>query len=111
MRLHEAMRKVIREFGAAIREEKRLLGALADYRAFDEFPAVRQILQAAVEDGYGKELGGKSLDGESPDYQACAERVKEALAAEHHFKKELAGYAVDCVSYALPHDTLGDRAP
>lgn len=101
MRLHEAMRKVIREFGAAILEEKRLLGALADYRAFDEFPAVRQILQAAVEDGYGKELGGKSLDGESPDYLACAERVKEALAAEHHFKKELAGYAVDCVSYAL----------
>lgn len=101
MRLHEAMRKVIREFGAAILEEKRLLGALADYRAFDEFPAVRQILQAAVEDGYGKELGGKSLDGESPDYLACAERVKEALAAEHHFKKELADYAVDCISYAL----------
>lgn len=101
MRLHEAMRKVIREFGAAILEEKRLLSVLADYRAFEEFPAVRQILQAAVEDGYGKELGGKSLDGESPDYLACAERVKEALAAEHHFKKELAGYAVDCVSYAL----------
>ena len=101
MRLHEAMRKVIREFGAAILEEKRFLSVLADYRAFDEFPAVRQILQAVVSDGYGKELCGKSLDGDSSEYLPCADRVKKALAADHHFKKELADYAVDCISFAL----------
>ena len=101
MRLHEAMRKVIREFGAAILEEKRLLSVLADYRAFEEFPAVRQILQSVVSDGYGKELCGKSLDGDSSEYLPCADKVKKALAADHHFKKELADYAVDCISYAL----------
>jgi len=101
MRLHEAMRKVIREFGAAILEEKRFLSVLADYRAFDEFPAVRQILQAVVSDGYGKELCGKSLDGDSSEYLPCADKVKKALSADHHFKKELADYAVDCISFAL----------
>jgi len=101
MRLHEAMRKVIREFGAAILEEKRLLSVLADYRAFEEFPAVRQILQSVVSDGYGKELCGKSLDGDSSEYLPCADKVKKALAADHHFKKELADYSVDCISYAL----------
>lgn len=101
MRLHEAMRKVIREFGAAILEEKRFLSVLSDYRAFDEFPAVRQILQAVVSDGYGKELCGKSLDGDSSEYLPCADRVKKALAADHQFKKELADYAVDCISFAL----------
>ena len=95
------MRKVIREFGAAILEEKRFLSVLADYRAFDEFPAVRQILQAVVSDGYGKELCGKSLDGDSSEYLPCADRVKKALAADHQFKKELADYAVDCISFAL----------
>ena len=101
MRLHEAMRKVIREFGAAILEEKRFLSVISDYRAFDEFPAVRQILQAVVSDGYGKELCGKSLDGDSSEYLPCADRVKKALAADHQFKKELADYAVDCISFAL----------
>ena len=101
MRLHEAMRMVIRECGAAILEEKRLLSVLADYRAFEEFPAVRQILQSVVSDGYGKELCGKSLDGDSSEYLPCADKVKKALAADHHFKKELADYAVDCISYAL----------
>jgi len=95
------MRKVIREFGAAILEEKRFLSVLSDYRAFDEFPAVRQILQAVVSDGYGKELCGKSLDGDSSEYLPCADRVKKALAADHQFKKELADYAVDCISFAL----------
>ena len=90
-----------REFGAAILEEKRFLSVLADYRAFDEFPAVRQILQAVVSDGYGKELCGKSLDGDSSEYLPCADRVKKALAADHQFKKELADYAVDCISFAL----------
>ena len=95
------MRKVIREFGAAILEEKRFLSVLSDYRAFDEFPAVRQILQAVVSDGYGKELCGKSLDGDSSEYLPCADKVKKALSADHHFKKELADYAVDCISFAL----------
>ena len=95
------MRKVIREFGAAILEEKRFLSVISDYRAFDEFPAVRQILQAVVSDGYGKELCGKSLDGDSSEYLPCADRVKKALAADHQFKKELADYAVDCISFAL----------
>ena len=101
MKLHEAMRKVIREFGANLLREERFLNFLADYRAFDDFPAVRQILQSVVSDGYGNGLCELSLDGNIADYMSCADDVKEALVKKHHFKKELVCFAVDSISFAL----------
>ena len=48
MKLHEALRKTIREYGISVIREKRLMGFLGDCRAFDEYPAVRDVMKAIV---------------------------------------------------------------
>lgn len=56
MKLHDAMRKTVREYGVRVISEKRLIFILADLKAFEEYPAVKQVLEAIVSGGAGKEL-------------------------------------------------------
>jgi len=56
MKLHEPPGKVIRQSGVSVLPEKRLAFMLPDFRAFEECPATRQVLEAIVEDGSGKWL-------------------------------------------------------
>ena len=45
MKLHEALRKTIRHYGISVIEDKRLLSFLAGYRAFDDFPAMKEVMR------------------------------------------------------------------
>ena len=56
MSLHEALRKSVRLFGISVLGEERLMPILSDFRAFDEFPAMRQVMGSAIADGRLKEL-------------------------------------------------------
>ena len=56
MKLHEALRKVIRHFGVNVIEEKRLMSFLADYRAFDDYPAVKEVMRAIATGDSGKKI-------------------------------------------------------
>ena len=41
MKLNESLRKIIRQFGTNVLSEKRLLFILSDFRAFEEYPALK----------------------------------------------------------------------
>ena len=56
MKLHEALRKVIRHFGINVIEEKRLMSFLADYKAFDDYPAVKEVMRAIATGDSGKKI-------------------------------------------------------
>ena len=56
MKLQDALRKVIRQFGISIIQDKRLMSFLAVYKSFDEFPVLRQVMKVIAEGEYGKEL-------------------------------------------------------
>lgn len=101
MRLEEALRKVIRQFGVSVLQEKRLMFVLSDFRAFNDYPAVKQVFQSIVSDGSGKELCCLFLDDDSEGCLAYARNLKKSLAADRHFKQELADYAVDSITFAL----------
>ena len=101
MKLQDATKKIIEEEGISILEEKRLVFLLADYLAFDDFPAVKPVMRSIVLDGYGKELCRLGSGGNRNDYLGYAGSLKEALARDRHFRRELADYAVDCITYAL----------
>lgn len=58
MKLEEALRKAVREFGISVLREKRLLYILSDLRAFDEYPAMRRVFEALVSGGFAKEISG-----------------------------------------------------
>lgn len=52
MKLQDALTKIIREFGMSVLREKRLIFLLSDYKAFDDYPAVHQVMRAIVENGF-----------------------------------------------------------
>jgi len=101
MKLQDALKKIIREFGMSVLREKRLLFILSDYKAFDDYPAVKQIMQSIAEDGYGKELCRLVMDGNSEECLNYAGRLKKTLSGDKHFKPELADYAVDCILFSM----------
>lgn len=54
MKLQEALRKVIRQFGGSVIQEKRLMSFLADYKAFDDYPAVKEVMRAIATGDWGR---------------------------------------------------------
>lgn len=101
MKLQDALKKIIREFGMSVLREKRLVFLLSDYKAFDDYPSVKQIMKSIAEDGYGKELCRLGMDGSSGECLNYAGRLKKTLSGDKHFKPELADYAVDCVLFSV----------
>ena len=101
MKLHEALRKTIREYGISVIREKRLMGFLGDCRAFDEYPAVRDVMKAIVTGDCGKELCRLATEAGDEEYLRFADNLKASLSGDKGFRQELADYAVDTVSFAL----------
>ena len=56
MKLQDALWKTIRQFGVSVIQEKRLMPFLADYRAFDDCPAVRDVMNAIATGEYREKL-------------------------------------------------------
>ncbi len=100
MKLHDALRKVIRHFGVNVIEEKRLMSFLADYKAFDDYPAVKEVMRAIATGDSGKKIC-LAADGSDEEFLRIASEIKVALVRENSFKEEFARYAVDSVSFAL----------
>ena len=101
MKLQEALRKTIREYGISVIREKRLMGFLGDCRAFDEYPAVRDVMKAIVSGNSGKELCRLTTEAGDEDFLRFADNLKSSLSGDLGFRQEFADYAVDSVSFAL----------
>lgn len=54
MKFHEALRRAVRQFGINVLQEHRLMSVLADYKAFDDYPAVKEVMKAVSSEGHGK---------------------------------------------------------
>lgn len=79
MKLQDALKRIFREFGMNVLKEKRFVFLLSDYKAFDDYPAVKQIIKAIVDDGYGKELCCLGMDGSRDDCLNYAVRLKKSF--------------------------------
>ena len=101
MKLQEALRKTIREYGISVIREKRLMGFLGDCRAFDDYPAVRDVMKAIVTVDCGKELCRLATEESNEEFLRFADNLKASLSGDKGFRQELADYAVDTVSFAL----------
>ena len=101
MKLHESLRKIVRQFGVSVLSEKRLLSILADFRAFDDYPAVKQVMKALVSESGWKEFGKSCIDEDNAGCLACAGALKGSLISQSHFRQEFADYAVDSLLFAI----------
>ena len=102
MKLHEALRKILKQFGTFVMQDgKRLMSMLADFHAFEDYPAMKQVMGAVFTGRYGKELYTRAADDESGDYMLYTGYLRQSLVQILHFREEFASYAVDSVSFAL----------
>ena len=101
MKLHDALRKAVREYGVRVIAEKRLLYILSDFRAFEEYPAMRQVLGSILEEEYGKELVRLFLDDDTDWCLSYAQNLRKSLSGKKHFREDLASYAVDSILFGL----------
>ena len=101
MKLQEALLKCTRQFGREVLKERRLIFMLLDYHAFRDYPAMKKVVKALISGGCINELYSRSRSASRSDYLSYAGTVKKSLAADMHFRKERADYAVDSISLAL----------
>ena len=101
MKLHDALRKAVREYGVRVIAEKRLLYILSDFRAFEEYPAMRQVLGSILEEEYGKELVRLFLDDDTDWCLSYSQNLRKSLSVKKHFREDLASYAVDSILFGL----------
>ena len=101
MKLHDAMMKTVREYGVRVIAEKRLIFILADLRAFEEYPAVKPVLENIVSGGAGKELVRLFLEEDRDWCLSYARDLRKSLSGKNHFREDLSDYAVDSILYGL----------
>jgi len=101
MKLHDAMRKAVREYGVRVISEKQLLFILSDLRAFEEYPAVKLVLEAIVSGDTGKELVRLFLEEDRDWFLSYAGNLRKSLSVKNHFREDLADYAADSLLYGL----------
>ena len=82
-------------------QDERLLSLLDDYHAFEDFPAMRQVMKEFASRGYLRDLYCRSQKDGIAECQLYADYVKKSLAQTRHFRAEFADYAVDSVFFAL----------
>ena len=101
VKLHDVMKQLLRQFGSAVLQDERLLSLLDDYHAFEDFPAMRQVMKEFASRGYLRDLYCRSQKDGIAECQLYADYVKKSLAQTRHFRAEFADYAVDSVFFAL----------
>ena len=101
MKLHDAMKELLGQFGSTLPQEERLLPLLADYRAFDDYPAMKLVMKTLSEHGYLRELYGRIQEGGRPDIRTYGDYLRNSLRISRNFSAEFADYAVDSIFFAM----------
>ncbi|MDY3145819.1 MAG: protein phosphatase 2C domain-containing protein [Succinivibrionaceae bacterium] len=101
VKLHNVMKQLLRQFGSAVLQDERLLSLLDDCHAFEDFPAMRQVMKEFASRGYLRDLYCRSQKDGIAECQLYADYVKKSLCQTRHFRSEFADYAVDSVFFAL----------
>lgn len=100
MKLHEAIKQLVAQFGESIVTEVRLANLLADLNGYQDYPAMKMVLKDILKAGYGKKL----FDTYSNDSQNVVSKIVDytkAFASESNYKEDLISYAFDCIMFAL----------
>ena len=101
MKLHEALRKTILEYGPAVLEERSLVSLLEGDGAFEDCPDMLPVMEAIFTRKYGHELSLRSAEPERTDLGLYLDYLGKSLVKALGFSTEQADYAVYSVSFAL----------
>ena len=100
MKLHEAIKKLVAQFGESIVTEVRLANLLADLNGYQDYPAMKMVLKDILKAGYGKKLFDIYAKDTQNSISKCVDYTK-TFARESNYKEDLVSYAFDCLLFAL----------
>ena len=101
MKLHEALRELSEQFGKDMLLNRDLVLMLKAYRAFDELPAMEDVMRSMADGSLVSEIMKQSRQSDDSEGSMWADSLKKSLTKAGHFRQDLAGYAVDSVCFAL----------
>ena len=101
MKLHEAIKQIITQFGEQTVVESRLVNLLSDFLAFEDYPAAQHILKEFVVGGYSQQLLNCCLNKTGNEYLVEVDKIETGFIQEKKFKKDLSSYAIECLLYGL----------
>lgn len=99
-RLHTGIQKITKSNGIDIIRTVRLANILADYSAYDEYPATKEVLKDILTKGYGQKISdeyNKSGNGALNEI----EKLKQEYQKSTTFKKDVVSYVFDSICYGL----------
>lgn len=94
MKLHEAVKHIVVQFGRDIVKDVRLANILDDFNAYEEVPAAKTVLKAFLQGHFGD---GLLIECDEPKRKS----VVAAFSSKHGFQDELVRYVVDCLCFGI----------
>jgi hypothetical protein len=101
MKLYLAIKKVIDELGIDVFKSSVAVNVLADYGAYNDIPAIKQILKDLISQGYGNELAAiinASVDGQTG---IKLQALQTKFIQQNGYKEDLVGYLFGSLGYAI----------
>ena len=98
MKLHLAIKKVVDELGISIFTSNILANVLADYGAYQDIPAIKQIIKDLVGQGYGEDV---IIVAKGTNCITKLDSIKSKFVKQNGYKDELVNYLFDCISYSI----------
>lgn len=98
--LHTGIKDIIQANGVEPIRNIQLANILADYSAYDEYPATKVVLKDVLTNGFGQKIydvfnkSGKSSLAE-------IEKIKQDYSKTTKFKKDVVNYVFDSICYGL----------
>ena len=100
MKLQDAIKTLVKQFGESIVSEVRLANLLADYNAYGDYPAMQQVFRDGLKAGYGEKLLDSYMSNPKKVVDKSDILVKE-FVKESNFKEDLVSYGFDCILFGL----------
>lgn len=100
MKLQEAIKQLVSQFGEAIISEIRLANLLADLNAYEEYPAMKPVFKEILKTGFGKKLYD-AFKVNPANIQNVSDSLMKQMAKEYKFKADLMSYGFDSLLFGL----------
>lgn len=95
MELYTALHQVIKLNGESILDDGRLINMLTDYKAFEHYPATKNIMREVIDCKYLHQLINCKL------WNMQAEKIVYEFVTKTGFQKELSYYVFQSIAFAL----------
>lgn len=96
MKLHEAIKQLVTQFGESVVTEVRLANLLADLNGYQDYPAMKTVFKEVLKAGYGQDFYSAYKTNPQKALNEEFSLIKK-IATETRFKEDLISYSLDCI--------------